>query len=206
MWWFLGALFFALLPACGRTTSADAGARDSEADVGLSDAAPFDGAAMDGSLTDASDGSTDAEPCTGPCATVDLTATFGAVTETFDRVQFGFTNSGGARALYLEAHGGGSPDCPSMTSPSPDRTVVMNGLPLLAEEPFTDFTANLLDFEGTLSALPISASTSATYITLATSLTPLDGAFVAFELTATYEGGSIRGHGYATYCESLSDP
>lgn len=198
--------------ACGDSTGDDAGPGDAGMDTGSTDAGPD---AADSSSGDAApdvdggptDGGADAGPCTGPCTSTDLTATFGDVTEVFDRVQFGLTTSGdGGMALYLEAHGGGSPECPTMSSPSPDRTLVMNGLPPLAEEPFTDFTANLLDFEGTLTTAPILPSTAATYATVATSLTPLDGAFVAFDLEATYAGGTIRGHGYATYCESLSDP
>lgn len=222
MRWFVSALVLAFVPAaifltgCDDTAADDAGVVDGSMDTGAPDAdvdagtpdATRDAAPADAAPGDAApaDGGADAGPCSGPCSAVDLTATFGAVTETFDRVQFGFTTVGGSMALYLEAHGGGSPECPTMSSPSPDRTLIMNGLPLLAEEPFTDFTANLLDFEGTLTSAPIAPSTSASYVTIATSLMPIDGAFVAFDLEAAYDGGTIVGHGYATYCESLSDP
>lgn len=145
--------------------------------------------------------------CEGACATTALAATFGANSGAFDRAQHGVEQSGGRPLFYVEAHFGGDPACPSDTSPAPDRTMVLANVPAgEAGEVFTKsdgVTAAVLDFSGDLS-LPPTTSATAVEVTLVAVDGASPPAFVAFDVTATFAQGTLTGHGYATYCASLS--
>lgn len=136
--------------------------------------------------------------CSGACATTDLVATFGATNRSFVRAQHGRSTGSGIR---IEAHFGGDPDCPDMSSPTPDRTLVLSGL--VAEERVQTeadgVRASLFDFRGELTAAPLLRAT-------AVRATPryLDrGVEVSFEISATFAEGTIVGGVYAPHCTSL---
>lgn len=144
-------------------------------------------------FVDAAVDAIDAEP---PSA-VTAEARFGATVAPFDRAFYGASEG----TLYIEVHAGGSAECPTMTSPTPDRTLVIAGLP----SPFTSprsyadgVRASLLDFKGTITKEPILRATAVTATPRGSGAT-----FVALDLDATYPGGSIAGYVYATHCASM---
>lgn len=126
-----------------------------------------------------------------------LTATFGDTRAPFERAFYGV----GAGKLHVEAIHGGDAACPTMSSPTPERTVVIAGLPVGFTGKLTHadgVRASLLDFKGTLTKEPILRATA---VTATASASGVD--FVAFDLQATYPGGTIAGHVHATHCASM---
>lgn len=195
MSWRFVLLSFLLVVACDGGDAPDSGALD----AGRSDA----GAGDAGATTDSGAGLP--ADCDGDCATLALSATFGDVTEPFTRAQLGLDREGGrVVALRVEAHDGGDPACPTMDSPSPDRTLIITFDVPEDGAARAPTAVSLLDFAGTLTSAPIARATEAT-------LTPravrLEGEpHVAFDLSATFEGGTIEGAVYATHCPSLDGP
>lgn len=147
-----------------------------------------------------SDGSSGlATTCTGACATTALTVTFGATTRRLDAAYFGVSTSG---ALYVEAYAGAAAGCPTMTSPTPDYTLILGNVPMpVTTDPITS-PANLIDFQGDL--LPSPAPVAAT----AVMLVPVAKNAMELALAAdlTFSSGTIAGHLFATHCDSLDDP
>ncbi len=143
-----------------------------------------------------------------PSATADagagtaLTARFGSATGGFDRAQHGVA---GADGVYIEAHFGGDPACPTMSSPTPRRTLVLSGVRAGRTGVQTradGVSATLLDFGGELVSAPLVRAT-------AVEVTPraIDrGVTVSLELTATFPGGTITGSFVAPHCASLDAP
>ena len=143
-----------------------------------------------------------------PSATVDagagtaLTARFGSATGGFDRAQHGVVGTDG---VLVEAHFGGDPACPTMSSPTPRRTLVLSGV--RAGRPGVQtradgVSATLLDFGGDLTSAPLARATSI-------EVTPraIDrGASVSLEITATFPGGTVTGSFVAPHCASLDTP
>ena len=149
------------------------------------------------------DASVDADTfatCEGECAQTALSAEFGAVTETFDLAFFGVEPDG---SLRVEIYGGAADECPTMDSPSPERTIVIPALLSPVDETPQDVTATLLDFASTLTDAPLTPASSATATPRAARLEPLESAFVRFDFEASFEGGTIEGPVYATHCGSL---
>lgn len=179
------------------------------------------GSAQGGSAQGGSGGSGGSN-CTGPCATHDLQATFGSATAPLSRAVYGLTapanSSSGEWEIYLEAHEGGDPGCPTMSSPTPLHTLVVAGLPApLPATPLTEadgVSASLLDFDGALLGVnPVSQATAVSITPTAASLCtacvgqgPDPSGYVALDIAATFAEGSITGHVYATHCESLDAP
>lgn len=132
-------------------------------------------------------------------ATISLTARFGANTGAFDRAQHGVE---GADRVYIEAHFGGDPACPSMTSPTPQRTFVLSGVRAGVSAVQTEasgVTASLLDFRGDLVSAPLVRAS-------AVRVTPRSidrGTSVSLDVTATFAGGTIEGSFVAPHCASL---
>jgi hypothetical protein len=135
-----------------------------------------------------------------------LTARF-AITEPFERSLFGLTSPAKSTSktweLHVEAVHGGDPGCPSEMSATPDRSLVIAGLPKGFDTKRTyaeGVRATLLDFKGTLTKEPILRATAVT----ATPGSSSDAA-ISFDLDATFPGGTISGHIYATHCDSMDD-
>jgi len=176
------------LTACGPTPSTpDAGSPD-----------PLD-AGSDAGL----DAGTDAgPPPDGGCVTcTELTARFGTRTALFTRAQHGVEPDG---TLYVEAYFGGDPACPTSTSPTPDRTLIISGLRADAGvQTWADgVRVSLFDFTGEVTSAPLERAREVT----ATPGLVTPGARVDFDLTVAFDGGTISGHISAPHCTSLDGP
>lgn len=136
--------------------------------------------------------------CAGACATTNLRAAFGSRTGDFTRAQYGVNSP---TSLRVEAHFGGSPECPSMTSPTPRRTLVLSGVRPTADATPQEsgVTASLFDFGGDLTSAPIARASSVRVVSRGYQA---DG-YVSLEVTATFDEGTITGGVFATHCDSL---
>ncbi len=164
----------------------------------------LDGGADGGSPSDA--GGTDAGPsdagCGGACAVTALQLVLRGQQGAFDRAQHGVE---GADGLYVEAHFGGDPACPTASSPTPARTLVIAGLRVGDGGVRTEadgLRVTLLDFQGSVSSLPFERATSAR----ATPRFVDRGGLVSFTLEATFDGGTLQGGFAAPHCASLDGP
>lgn len=173
---------------------------------------PEDGGAPD--ATDAADAAIDPDAgpppfdeCSGDCAETAAEATFGDTREPFDLAYFGLEADGRMR---IELYGDAEPGCPTMTSPTPGRTLVVFGLtPPTDRAPQTEadgLAVTLFDFDGTLTSEPLLRADSATVTPRAANLSPVSEAFVAFQLQALFPEGDVSGQAYATHCDSLDAP
>lgn len=129
-----------------------------------------------------------------------LTGRFGTRTGGFERAQHG---RAGADRVYLEAHSGGDPACPTMMSPSPRRTLVVSGVRVgtAVQTEADGVTAALLDFTGELVSAPIVRATAVRVTPRA--INP--GTSVSLEINATFPGGTITGSVVAPHCDSLDE-
>ena len=132
--------------------------------------------------------------------------TLATVARALVRAQFGRSKSDAGDTLYIEAHEGGDPACPTETSPTPKRTLIMSNVPIAAVgSVFTKqdgIAITLLDFTG--DQLGTKPATTATALTVTIVSIAADTS-VEPEGEATLLEGTATGHVYATYCASLSD-
>jgi hypothetical protein len=164
------------------------------------------------------DALTDSAGCSGSCAQQSLVATFGAAVEPFERSVYGLDQDAKGKAgIYLEAMHGGFSGCPEQSSPTPDRTLILSGLPLptvgATVSKSDGLVVTLLDYKGTLlQGEPLSKATASKVTFTAAEVcvscvgqTPPShpAGFVALELEATFDEGTVKGHLYARHCDSL---
>lgn len=177
---------------------------------GASDAAAPD--AADGTRADGGAGQdAEATDATAPGKTA-LEAKINGVSRPLDRAQLGTErDDAGAALLYVEAHSGGDPACPDPdggAAPSPERTLVLSGVPRGApgsSHTFSDgVRAAYFDFTGDqLSDAPLTKATAVTATIVAVdSADPPASADIDIE--ATFPEGTVTGRVHATYCASLS--
>lgn len=197
------------------TAAAGAGGTAGTAGASSAGTGGTDAAGMGGTDAAGNDGGGAAGSSTAP-ATLDLSIVKNGVAYPLDRAQFGLTKLPEGHEIYVEAHFGGDPACPTQGSPSPARTAIITGL--LAEDPVgktIDFDsharANLLDFAGDITTEPILKGVAVTLTSLPSNPC-LDCAagdparFVAFEVDATLsDGTTIQGTVRAAHCGSLDE-
>jgi hypothetical protein len=192
-------------------------------DATLTDAGTADATASDATLTDAGDPGLP-RTCEGACRELTLEAAFGRARARFDRAFYGLTAPGesasGALELHVEVYAGGADGCPRMDSPTPARTLIAR-LPLLEDAPLegpsSRAAVTLLDFEGGLlegpepfaratrfAVTPRAADVCGACLGAPSPSHP--GGLVAFALDAEFAGGTVRGHLFATHCDSLDTP
>jgi hypothetical protein len=136
------------------------------------------------------------ETCQGQCKLTNLTAMF-AVTRTLDSAYYGTTFD--SPALRIEAYRKGTPGCPTMSSPTPDYTVVLGEV--VPDAPTSNMsTANILDFKGDLLGGPLGLAATAKQIDRV-AWSP--GNFIAVDVMLTFSSGTVMGHIYATHCDTL---
>jgi hypothetical protein len=152
--------------------------------------------------------------CDAACKTMAIAAHVNSKTFPFERAQFGMSmNEAGVKTIHVELHSGGSPLCPSQTSPNTDRTIVLAGVVVpIDTTPSTEANnvkLSVLDFKGDMyPSDPIVRATAVKVTPIAASaLTAPPGGerFVALSIEATVKGGDVKGTMYATHCDSLDD-
>ena len=188
--------------ACGTT----AAPQDAGSSPEPSDATAADGAApVPSSTSDA--GGLDAG-CTAACRALSLDAIYGAKTAKFERAQFGWDKRGTTvSGVTTEIHSGGVAECPKQSSPTPDRTLIVSGIPTgstgkaltLAD----GVAVTLLDFKEALTKKPLDKATAAKITGIVLEGDPPEK--VAFDLEATFEEGTIKGHVFADHCTTMDE-
>lgn len=147
--------------------------------------------------------------CEGACRDVTVLVTQDGGAQGFERAQFGTEpRDGGALGFHVELHAGGSADCPTQTSPTPKRTFVIAAIPAMtpgatASDP-DGVRGAFLDF-ATPSAPPVEKATKTTVTLVALDPAP-QPQWLAMDVEATLPSGRVKGHLYATFCQSLSLP
>jgi hypothetical protein len=139
-----------------------------------------------------------ATTCTGTCATTALTAMI-AATRSLDLAYYGVNASG---TLHVEVYKGMQPGCPTMTSPTPDYTLILGAVPAPMSTAMVTSPGNVLDYKGDLLGGPLGKAASTVM------LTPVAynaGMFVALDATLAFNPGTATGHVYATHCASLDE-
>jgi hypothetical protein len=147
--------------------------------------------------------------CVGTCRVFSLVATKTAATVTFDRAYYGYNGpSANPTGIRIEAYHGGSVDCPTMNSPTPQQTLIVPDVPVNAHVVASTLTTakfTYLDFAGVLSTSPVVKSTAVNLSAIRVGFASGD-LFVAFDSNATMsEGISISGHVVALHCASLDE-
>ncbi len=157
------------------------------------------------------DSGSDAPASTGQTSVV---VTLNNVSRTLVRAQFGKSVPDATQeTFYVEAHEGGDPACPTQSSPTPKRTLIVANIPRgnvgSVYTKADGIAATFFDF--TNDQLPGVAPTKASALTLTivkidVGASPSDGSsLVEFELDATFAEGTMKGRIAATYCKSLDD-
>jgi hypothetical protein len=138
--------------------------------------------------------SSDAASADAADTTTAVTATMQA-TRVLDHAFFGANSDG---TLHVELDKGGEGVCPTMSSPTPEYTLVLGLFDTFA----MTSPATFLDYVGDMLGGPINASAS--------TVTPSNifyapGTTLAFDLAATFDAGTVGGHVYAAHCASLDE-
>ncbi|MBA3461195.1 MAG: hypothetical protein H0T46_14620 [Deltaproteobacteria bacterium] len=139
--------------------------------------------------------------CDGACKTTSITAAM-AMTRTLDHGIYG-VNRTPAGTLHIEVHKGGAAGCPTMTSPTPDYSLVLGAMPIPTSTAKSSSAGNLLDFKGDLLGGPLGKMATTVM------LTPVaykDGDFIALDIDLAFSPGTATGHIHAVHCASLDDP
>ncbi|HEY5923751.1 MAG TPA: hypothetical protein VIV11_18845 [Kofleriaceae bacterium] len=139
----------------------------------------------------------DDDACQGACSQTSVTAMF-QVTRMLDRAYFG--NTFDTNNLRIEAYAGAGAGCPTMSSPTPDYTLIV--AEVSPDKPPNMATANILDFEGDLLGGPLGLA--ATQVRVMRTSYQAD-TLVVLDVMLTFSTGTVMGHIYATYCDSLDN-
>jgi hypothetical protein len=148
--------------------------------------------------------------CEGACKTTSLVADIGGKKRTLVRSQMGTQQGDGGVELHTESHLGGDPACPTMSSPSPDYTLIVTAIPRGAAgrklSQNDGIKSVFFDFKNDLGlAAPSGFSKSLSVnITVVAEDPSTPPAWVAVDVTAGFTEGTIAGHFYAEYCASLT--
>jgi hypothetical protein len=173
------------------------------------DASETSAPGLDGGL-DGTDPGSDAAPpgCSGACKTTVLVVDMGGKTRTLARAQFGTQQGDAGAQLHVEAHLGGEPACPTSTSPTPTYTLIVSSIPRGAAggkaSKSDGVTSAFFDFKGDLGIPPLTRATAVEVVMLLED-TATPPAWSAFDVTATFPEGTVKGHVYAEYCASLTE-
>lgn len=139
--------------------------------------------------------------CEGACKTTSITAAM-SMTRTLDHGIYG-VNRTPAGTLHIEVHKGGTTGCPTMTSPTPDYSLVLGSMPIPTSTAKATSPGNLLDFKGDLLGGPLGKMATTVM------LTPVAykaGDFIALDIDLAFSPGTATGHIHATHCASLDEP
>jgi hypothetical protein len=144
--------------------------------------------------------------CDGACRETSLVLDVGGQQRTLVRSQFGAQLGDAGSELHAEAHLGGDPACPAAGSRSPDYTLVVTAVPArsagtrLSER--DGVRSTLFDFKGDL-GLPPSSRAATVSVTVVATDAATPPTWVALDVSASFAGGSVKGHVFATHCASM---
>ncbi len=183
------------------------------ADGGGTPVTPGDdgGSPTDAGVETSTDGAAPSTTCEGACKTTSLVGDFGGKKRTLVRAQMGTQQGDAGAELHTESHLGGDPACPTMSSPSPDYTLLVTAIPRGAAgrklSQNDGIKSVFFDFKGDLGlAAPSGISKSLSVnLTVVAEDPATPPAWVAVDVTAGFTEGTIAGHFYAEYCASLSE-
>lgn len=140
----------------------------------------------------------------GPQGT-SLEAALGNTREVLNVAYFGLNSSDGT--IYLEAYGNPPEGCPSQNSETPERTLILGSLPMLAEGEEVEITSVFFDFESTLTMEPFVRSREARATGGVTMASQDSSGVVRLRFEGAFPVGAeeitISGEIEATYCASL---
>lgn len=204
----LTALVFAgaLAIACSSSSSTSSTPTETPDDDASSPSSPEKDAS---SPSDAAVDAPTAEPCDGDCLKTTVEADIGGKKASLDRAQYGTDGTGAAHSLYIEVNVGGDTACPTQGSPTPDRTLVLSGISIGAVgtklTAADGVTASYLEYVG--DQLPDAPVTKATEVeaTLVEVDSDTPPAWVAVDVKATFAEGTVQGHVFASYCQTMSE-
>ena len=137
------------------------------------------------------------DACQGSCSQTNVTAMFQA-TRMLDSAHYG--NTFDTKNLRIEAYAGAAAGCPTMSSPTPDYTLIV--AEVSPDKPPNMATANILDFKGDLLGGPLGLAATQVRVTR-TGYRAND--YVVLDVMLTFSSGTVMGHIYATYCDSLDN-
>jgi len=184
--------------------------------VGVVVVAPTDAGPSDAALDDAaatSDAGPPFDQCEGACRETTLTAKFDSGSGALTRAQFGFTKKTGSttRVIHLEAHDGGSAACPTESSPTTDRTLVVEDVPIPQDGSTLDagdgLRAAFFDFKGDVMGSGVLAKATSVSLT-PTAIVKEGGEVVAFAATfdASFpQEGKVSGKLFAEHCATMDE-
>jgi hypothetical protein len=176
---------------------------------GLDASTPLDGGGPSADAAEDASAAPDAaaSTCEGACKTTDLQASFGTKKRVLVRAQFGTQGGSASPELHTESHLGGEAACPQMSSPSPDYTLILTKVPRGAAgrqlSNADGIISTFLDFKGDLGLPPATKATTVN-ITVVAEDPATPPSWVAIDVSAVFAEGTVSGHIYAGYCESLS--
>jgi len=134
--------------------------------------------------------------CTGNQCLTDITAVF-KTTRMLDLAYYGVTFD--TKNLRVEAYSRATRECPTMTSPTPDYTLIVGEVNTMGQSsPMA--TGNILDFKGDLLGGPLGLA--ATKVTVMKLSYQKDGP-IELQVMLEFSSGTVMGHIYATHCDSL---
>ncbi len=119
-------------------------------------------------------------------------------TRMLDKGFYGINTADGT--LHVEAHRGGVTTCPQMNSPTPDYSLIIGQVAPMSA-PMGSSTANFLDYTGDM--LPNNQIGAPAINVNLSNITYVPGTSVALDAEITFDAGTITGHLYAIYCNSL---
>jgi hypothetical protein len=205
-------LTLAAFVACTEDTTSSTPTNGDASSSSTPDGASSSGEDDSGGTTNPKDDSgTSSSGSLTPTMKTALTATINTVERLLDRSQWGSTAIDGGTGIYLEAHRGGDPACPTSSSPTPDYTLIVANIPrgaVGAKYTMADgVRVAYFDFKGDQvtdgGGNPIVRATSA-MVTIVAIDSAAQGS-VEVEVDATFPSGTVKGRAYATFCQSLSD-
>lgn len=155
---------------------------------------------------DSGDGGPDTG-CTGSCATTAVDAMF-AMTKRLNQAWYGVSSY--TSTLYIEIDFGGPTSCPEESSPTPDYSLVMGSVPRPVQNSPVLFSGGaMLDYTtigDLLGGPPVAQAMEIILVPDASNGDPaVADAHLAFDITGTFQGGTVTGHFYALHCASMDE-
>lgn len=176
-----------------------------DANDGIDAADPSDGGADAATESDAAGNG----GCDDACRKTSLDAFVNKLHRELGHAHFGHESADAGGGLYVEVVQGGDGACPTETSPTPDRMLVLKAFPdgspgqIATEAGAT--TATFLDFVGDQLTEAVFVKAKSFKVTIAAKDFQASPAWLAIDVEATFDEGTVTGHAFAEHCDSLDE-